>query len=121
MAKILGFDIGTNSISWAIIDGSSNQIIDCGAKIFPTSMNNKRRLARQQRRTDNRFIQKALMFYRKGKLSEQTNPVILTLIFCSVLTALLTVINISNWQFWLNLSLIVFVATLSLIHQRRDK
>jgi CRISPR/Cas system Type II protein with McrA/HNH and RuvC-like nuclease domain len=121
MAKILGLDLGTNSVGWAIIDDSSNQIIDCEAKIFPTSFNNERQLARQQRRTDNRFMQRALTFYRESKLSRRTNPVILTLVCFSVLTALLTVINLSNWQFWLNLSLTVFVATLSLIHQRKDK
>ena len=117
MAKILGLDIGINSIGWAIVDNSPNQIIDCGAKIFPTSFNSERRFARQQRRTDNRFIQRAFAFYGESKLSKRTNTVILTLVFCSVLTALLTFINISNWQFWLNLSLTVFVATLSLLHQ----
>lgn len=117
MAKILGLDIGTNSIGWAIVDNSSNQMMDCGVKIFPTPKNNERRFARQQRRTDYRFIQKALTFYEESKLSKRTNPVILTLVCFSVLTALLTVINLVNWQFWLNLSLTVFVATLSLLHQ----
>jgi CRISPR/Cas system Type II protein with McrA/HNH and RuvC-like nuclease domain len=117
MAKILGLDIGTNSIGWAIVDDNSNKIIDCGAKIFPTSFSKERQLARQQRRTDNRFMQRALAFYKESKLSRRTNPVILTLVCFSVLTALLTVINLSNWQFWLNLSLTVFVATLSLLHQ----
>ncbi|PZU86548.1 MAG: hypothetical protein DI529_08575 [Chryseobacterium sp.] len=117
MAKILGLDIGINSIGWVIIDDSSNQIIDCGAKIFPASRNKERQLARQQHRTDNRFMQRALAYYKGSKLSKRTRPVILTLICFSVLTTLLTIINLSNWQFWLNLSLTVFVATLSLIHQ----
>lgn len=117
MAKILGLDIGTNSIGWAIVDNSSNQIIDCGVKIFSASFNSERRSVRQQRWTDNRFMQRALTFLGENRLSRRTNPVILILVFCSVLTALLTFINISNWQFWTNLSLTVFVATLSLLHQ----
>lgn len=121
MAKILGLDLGTNSIGWAIAEDSSNQLVDGEAKLFPTSFNNDRQLARQQRRTEDRFIQRALTFCGEGKLSRRTNPVILTLVCFSVITALLTVIILSNWQFWLNLSLTVFVATLSLIHQRKDK
>lgn len=121
MAKILGLDLGTNSIGWAIVDDSSNQIFDFGAKIFPASFNNERQIARQQRRTDNSFMRRVLTFYRESNLSRRTNPVILTLVCFSVLTALLTIINLSNWQFWLNISLTVFVATLSLIHLRKDK
>ena len=43
MAKILGLDLGTNSIGWAVIDASMkgdkveryNSIIDSGVRIFP--------------------------------------------------------------------------------------
>jgi CRISPR/Cas system Type II protein with McrA/HNH and RuvC-like nuclease domain len=121
MAKTLGLDIGTNSIGWALIDNNSNKIIDCGVKIFPSKTSHQTQLARQQRRTENRFMQRVLAFYNKVKLTKEINPVILTLISCSALTALLTILNFSNWQFWLNLSLTVFVATLSLIHQPKDK
>ncbi len=117
MAKILGLDIGTNSIGWTIVDDSSNQIIDCGAKIFPIPFNSERQLVRKHRKIGNRFMQKALVYYSESKLSRRINPVILILVCLSVFTALLTVINSSNWQFWLNLSLTVFVATLSLLHQ----
>jgi hypothetical protein len=121
MAKILGLDIGTNSIGWAIIDNSSNQTINCRVKIFPTTLNYESRLARHLPRTDNRFMQSVLTFYEESKLIRTTNPVILTLVCCSILTVLPTEINLSNWQFWFNLSLTFFVATLSLIHQPKDK
>jgi len=62
-------------------------------------------------------MQKTLAYYKESKLRRRTNPIILTLVCFSLLTALLTVVYLSNWQFWLNLSLTVFVATLSLIHQ----
>jgi hypothetical protein len=121
MAKILGLDIGTNSIGWAIIDNESNQIIDRGVKILPANNNSARRFERKQRRTGNRFVQKSMTLYTKIKANTEINPVILTLISFSFITALLTIINFSNWQFWLNLSLTVFVATLSLIHQDKKK
>ncbi|HVU84831.1 MAG TPA: HNH endonuclease domain-containing protein [Puia sp.] len=38
MPLILGLDLGTNSIGWALIDSSSN-IIDCGVRIFPEGVN----------------------------------------------------------------------------------
>ncbi|HEX7870572.1 MAG TPA: hypothetical protein VF455_10720 [Chryseobacterium sp.] len=118
MAKILGLDIGINSIGWAVFDNSSSQIIGKGVKIFYIT-NNERQLTRIHSRTCNRGIHRLFNFYKKNKLSIQISPIIITLIFCSVLTALLAVINIRNWQFWLNLSLTVFVATLSLLYQHK--
>lgn len=35
MTKILGLDLGTNSIGWAVIDKENEKIIDCGVRIFP--------------------------------------------------------------------------------------
>ncbi|WP_281228349.1 type II CRISPR RNA-guided endonuclease Cas9 [Flavobacterium aquiphilum] len=69
MAKILGLDLGTNSIGWAIVDDVDNKIIDSGVRIFPEgviaktigsgdkeeSKNAKRRNGRQLRK----------QFYRK--------------------------------------------------------
>jgi CRISPR-associated endonuclease Csn1 len=39
MPLILGLDLGTNSIGWALIDDTSFQIIDCGVRIFPEGVN----------------------------------------------------------------------------------
>jgi CRISPR-associated endonuclease Csn1 len=64
MAKILGLDLGTNSIGWAIVDDVDKKIIDSGVRIFPEglvaktigtgdkeeSKNASRRNSRQQRR-----------------------------------------------------------------------
>ncbi|MGV9003821.1 type II CRISPR RNA-guided endonuclease Cas9 [Flavobacterium sp.] len=64
MGKILGLDLGTNSIGWAIVEDISNEIIDSGVRIFPEgviaktigqgdreeSKNAKRRESRQARR-----------------------------------------------------------------------
>lgn len=40
MAKILGLDLGTNSIGWALIDDKNNQIINMGSRIFPVGVDN---------------------------------------------------------------------------------
>jgi CRISPR-associated endonuclease Csn1 len=34
MTKILGLDLGTNSIGWAVVDKEANKIIDTGVRIF---------------------------------------------------------------------------------------
>jgi CRISPR-associated endonuclease Csn1 len=59
--KILGLDLGTNSIGWAVVDASNNKILGTGVRIFPEgvvdkgtkqeiSKNATRRVARQTRR-----------------------------------------------------------------------
>lgn len=40
MAKILGLDLGTNSIGWALIDDNLNKIIGIGSRIFPMGVEN---------------------------------------------------------------------------------
>lgn len=40
MGNVLGLDIGTNSIGWAIIDDSANKIIDLGVRLFKEGVNN---------------------------------------------------------------------------------
>lgn len=40
MAKILGLDLGTNSIGWALIDDKLNKILAIGTRIFPMGVEN---------------------------------------------------------------------------------
>ena len=40
MAKILGLDLGTNSIGWALIDDVQNKISGIGSRIFPMGVEN---------------------------------------------------------------------------------
>lgn len=40
MAKILGLDLGTNSIGWALIDDKQNKILGVGSRIFPMGVDN---------------------------------------------------------------------------------
>lgn len=61
MAMILGLDLGTNSIGWALLDTDAERVIDLGVRIFPEgvdnfdtgkekSRNEDRRIARGMRR-----------------------------------------------------------------------
>lgn len=40
MAKILGLDLGTNSIGWAVVDDENNKILGMGSRIFPIGVEN---------------------------------------------------------------------------------
>jgi CRISPR-associated endonuclease Csn1 len=40
MSRILGLDLGTNSIGWALIDDGSNKILGIGSRIFPMGVEN---------------------------------------------------------------------------------
>ena len=40
MAKILGLDLGTNSIGWALIDIEEEKILGMGSRIFPMGVDN---------------------------------------------------------------------------------
>ena len=40
MAKILGLDLGTNSIGWALIEDNENKILGLGTRIFPMGVEN---------------------------------------------------------------------------------
>ncbi len=64
--KILGLDLGTNSIGWAVVESENKEIIDTGVRIFPegvsknssgkeVSKNAARRIARGTRRRNYRF------------------------------------------------------------------
>lgn len=40
MGRILGLDLGTNSIGWALIDDKQNKILGVGSRIFPMGVEN---------------------------------------------------------------------------------
>lgn len=40
MARILGLDLGTNSIGWALVDDVQNKILGIGSRIFPMGVEN---------------------------------------------------------------------------------
>lgn len=121
MSRILGLDLGTNSIGWAIIDTNTDKFIDLGVKVFPKSLNNERQISRQERRKENRLNQRTLSSKRFDFLLTRTNPIVAILCLGSFLTALLTLLNFSNWQFWFNSFLTILLAILTLLHSDNKK
>ena len=93
MNRILGLDLGTNSIGWAIIDNETNSILNSGMRIFKTSP--------KQRVIKNKNNQKA----------------ILPLNIISITSLFLVVLNFENWQFWLNVTLTSVIAKITFSNQ----
>ena len=115
MSKILGLDLGTHSIGWALIDSEKNEIINMGCKIFehPIKVSRSRKISFRGlgeegvqilKNTDN-----ALVFFLRDK-------VISILCILQIITLFLLLLNIHNWQFWFGLSFTVLIGILSAIH-----
>jgi CRISPR-associated endonuclease Csn1 len=68
MAKVLGLDLGTNSIGWALIDDEKNEILRTGSRIFPEGVENLgegegRETSKNASRTDARGTRR--QFFRR--------------------------------------------------------
>lgn len=93
MSRILGLDLGTNSIGWAIIDNETNNILNYGVRIFKTSSKQKE---------------------IKKKNSQKAITSLNAITFISVI---LIVLNFENWQFWLNVTLTSVIAKITFSNQ----
>jgi CRISPR-associated endonuclease Csn1 len=67
MAKILGLDLGTNSIGWAIVEDNKNKILGMGSRIFPMGVDNlgdgDREMSKNASRTGARGVRR--QFFRR--------------------------------------------------------
>lgn len=67
MARILGLDLGANSIGWALIDDQQNKILGVGSRIFPMGVENlgdgEREISKNASRTGARGVRR--QFYRR--------------------------------------------------------
>ncbi|NLP56552.1 type II CRISPR RNA-guided endonuclease Cas9 [Lutibacter sp. B1] len=68
MSKILGLDLGTNSIGWAVVDDSHQKILGMGSRIFPMGVDNLgdgegREMSKNASRTGARGVRR--QFFRK--------------------------------------------------------
>ena len=74
MAKILGLDLGTNSIGWALMDDKLNKIVGVGSRIFPIGVENlgdgDKEMSKNAGRTGARGIRRQFFRrrFRKKKL-----------------------------------------------------
>lgn len=67
MAKILGLDLGTNSIGWAVVEDEKNKILGIGSRIFPMGVekigDGENEISKNASRTEDRG--KRRQFFRK--------------------------------------------------------
>ena len=111
MKNILGLDLGTNSIGWAMIDCDSKTAIESGVKVsnqysIDLIVND---------------LEQNIDRWRLTSKENKTNKIswsLVFLIFISCSFALLTIINDSNWQLWMNFSFSALIVTLTLLHTR---
>lgn len=113
MSKILGLNLGTNSIGWAIIDNEYNKTLESGVSSFPNNSLN----IRAKRRLSRRYLQK-LPSKKENKYLDKSNLTILCIVTISIATGVLALVNEVNWQYWINLSLTFLVALLTLIYHK---
>ncbi len=76
--KILGLDLGSNSIGWALMneaDDEVNQIIDLGSRIFNKAVEEKVPTPKNQKRRDMRLGRRVLQRRARRKLRMTNCPV----------------------------------------------
>lgn len=118
MGKILGLDLETNSIGWAIVDSDTNKFLYYGTRKVPAV------ISREDRRSKSRTLLRTN--YRSEnfvKLLQKVkhSPILTSLAVLTALTFIFAVTNNANWQFWLNICLTTLLTTLTLIYQNKEK
>lgn len=103
MSRILGLDLGTNSIGWALIDNDKIEIF--GVKAIPKFVNTLDKKS-------SKFDKVKSEFYRLSKSIKRNSKVIM--LFSITLTMFcLSMVFPNNWQFWLNLGIGGLITTLT--------
>ena len=106
MAKILGLDLGTNSIGWAVVDAQIesgkvkeyNGIDDAGVRIFPEGVVDKgtaKEISKNAMRTEKRQTRR--QFYRKRMRKIKLLQVLINEQMCP-----LTYQELKEWKNWDN-------------------
>jgi CRISPR-associated endonuclease Csn1 len=95
MAKILGLDLGTNSIGWALIDDTANKIVGIGSRIFPMGVDNlgdgDNEISKNAGRTGARGVRR--QFFRRRLRKKVLLKALLENEMCPM-----TVIDFDNWK-----------------------
>ncbi len=97
MSKILGLDLGTNSIGWAVVDSDLQKILDTGVRIFPEGVIDKgkgeKEKSKNSSRTDKRQMRR--QFYRKRLRKIKLLQVLIEQQMCP-----LKVEELAKWKNW---------------------
>jgi CRISPR-associated endonuclease Csn1 len=95
MAKILGLDLGTNSIGWALIDDTANKIVGIGSRIFPMGVDNlgdgDNEISKNAGRTGARGVRR--QFFRRRLRKKVLLKALLENEMCPM-----TAIDFDNWK-----------------------
>ncbi|MFV0592838.1 MAG: hypothetical protein ACK5M7_15760 [Draconibacterium sp.] len=99
MKKILGLDLGTNSIGYALIqtDNENYKLNDFGTCRFPESLTRQKNLAHL------RTLEKLQQISIRDKV---LIPMVISFL-------ILTCVNYNNWQFWIGLGIASLLTMLS--------
>jgi len=99
MAKILGLDLGTNSIGWAVVDTSEKKIVDTGIRIFPEGVEPKtigqgdKEQSKNATRRDKRQMRR--QFYRKRMRKIKLLEILIEQGMCPLSTE-----ELGKWKNW---------------------
>jgi len=99
MSKILGLDLGTNSIGWAVIDSNSNQM-DCGVRVFKNGLK----------------LRKQTVSERIKRKTISTKIVLSSILTSSLFT--IALININDWQYWTSLGIGGLLVIISILKDK---
>ena len=97
--KILGLDLGTNSIGWAVVDKENERIIDTGVRIFPEGVVAKtigmgdKEQSKNATRRDKRQMRR--QFYRKRLRKIKLLEILIEQEMCP-----LTMEELRKWKNW---------------------
>jgi hypothetical protein len=116
MTKVLGLDLGTNSIGWALVDTDKNELLNAGVRIFPNIKKPENRIILRQIRRHKFRLTKSISLSKAFSFDKKTIAFKALSVF-TIATTFLAFINFSNWQFWLNISMTSCVALLTIIYQ----
>ncbi len=99
MTKILGLDLGTNSIGWAVVEKENGEILDTGVRIFPEGVEAKtigmgdKEQSKNSTRRDKRQMRR--QFYRKRLRKIKLLEVLIEQKMCP-----LTTTELGVWKNW---------------------
>ena len=97
--KILGLDLGTNSIGWAVVESENKEIIDTGVRIFPEGVVAKtigmgdKEQSKNATRRDKRQMRR--QFYRKRLRKIKLLEVLIEQQMCP-----LSIEELKRWKNW---------------------
>lgn len=121
MTRILGLDIGRNSIGWAIQNNETNNIDSWGVHIFEGAIPS----GRAKNRARHRIMHRRKMETETGatwRAREMVakNPSISAAGFGAFLFLLLSLIDFKDWQYWLNLAITALLTLLSILPKKTN-